>query len=132
MAPDTPTRPANEARHTPRVDDITIPEHRLRAVQEDAVATLAESMSLIGQRVPITVRETPGPGGDGANEGFVVVAGIHRLLAARRLGWERIDATCLEGDETEARLWEIAENLHRAELTAPADLPDDFEKTEGA
>jgi ParB-like chromosome segregation protein Spo0J len=118
MTPDIPTRLENDARHRLDVDDITIPENRLRAVQEDAITTLAESMALIGLRLPITVRQTSGPGGDGAGEGFVVVAGAHRLLAAKRLGWERIDATCLEGDETEARLWEIAENLHRAELKA--------------
>ena len=117
MTPDTPTRPANDARHRLNVDDIIIPESRLRAAQEDAVATLAESMDLIGQRVPITVRQTPSPGGDGASGSLVVVAGAHRLLAAKHIGWEQIDVIYLEGNETDARLWEIAENLHRAELT---------------
>lgn len=47
----------------------------------------------------------------------ILIAGRHRLEAARRLGWEEIDAYVFEGDERDARLWEIAENLHRAELT---------------
>jgi hypothetical protein len=61
MRPDTPTRPANEARHTPRVD--AVPEDRLRGVPEDAVAALAGSTRPVGQRLPVTVREIPGPGG---------------------------------------------------------------------
>ena len=118
MNTDNPTRPANKARRTLDVGSVTIPEDRLRGVQEDIVASLAESMGRIGQRLPITVRETPGPGGGDASKRLVVVAGVHRLLAARSLGWQRIEATHFEGDETDARLWEIAENLHRAELTA--------------
>jgi hypothetical protein len=48
MAPDTPTRPASDARHRLDVDDITVPENRLRRVREDTIVTLAESMALIG------------------------------------------------------------------------------------
>jgi ParB-like chromosome segregation protein Spo0J len=47
------------------------------------------------------------------------MTGRHRLEAAKRLGWEKVE--CIvhnEGDEVDAELWEIAENLHRAELTA--------------
>ena len=40
--------------------------------------------------------------------------GIH----ARRLGWETIPAQVVEVDRRGARLREIAENLHRNELTA--------------
>ena len=39
------------------------------------------------------------------------------LEACRRLGMELVAVAIHEGDETDARLWEIAENLHRAELT---------------
>jgi ParB family transcriptional regulator, chromosome partitioning protein len=41
----------------------------------------------------------------------------HRLEAAKLLGWEQIVCEMLDLDETERRMWEIAENLHRAELT---------------
>ena len=47
-----------------------------------------------------------------------VMAGRHRIAAARKLGWEEIEAREFDGDKDHARLWEIAENLHRADLTA--------------
>jgi ParB-like chromosome segregation protein Spo0J len=73
------------------------------------VRALAESMAVIGQKTPIGVRYV-----DGAP---VLVVGFHRLEAARSLGWEAIDAVVFEGDETDARLWQISENLHDADLT---------------
>jgi ParB-like chromosome segregation protein Spo0J len=48
---------------------------------------------------------------------FALVAGRHRLEAFRVLGEERIPATVLELSDVDARLWEIAENLHRVELS---------------
>src|SRR5690606_29992345 len=49
----------------------------------------------------------------------VLVTGAHRLAAARQLGWERIPCVVMDTEtEAQARMWEIAENLHRAELTA--------------
>jgi hypothetical protein len=38
-------------------------------------------------------------------------------LRAKKLGWETIDCIEFNGDEREARLWEISESLHRAELS---------------
>jgi hypothetical protein len=40
------------------------------------------------------------------------------LAAFKILGIEKIDCIVLDGDEVDGRLVEIAENLHRAELTA--------------
>jgi ParB-like chromosome segregation protein Spo0J len=48
---------------------------------------------------------------------FALVAGVHRLEAAKALGWEHIDAFVMEGTETDARIWQLMENLYRAELT---------------
>ena len=48
----------------------------------------------------------------------LLVAGLHRLEACRRLGMVHIDARIIDLDEIERRLWEIAENLHRAELSS--------------
>ena len=45
------------------------------------------------------------------------VAGLHRLEAAKSLGLVEINCVIVEMDETDRRLWEIAENLHRSELT---------------
>jgi hypothetical protein len=46
-----------------------------------------------------------------------LVAGLHRLEAFRKLDHDRIPCLILSMTEDDARMWEIAENLHRAELT---------------
>jgi hypothetical protein len=54
-----------------------------------------------------------------AAKGFQIVAGHHRVVAARALGWTEIDAIVIEeGGHLEAELIEIDENLCRSELTA--------------
>lgn len=83
---------------------------RLRAISEQAVSVMMESMTDLGLQTPITVRWT-------ADSECVLVAGATRLEAAKRLGWKHIETTPFEGSEVSARLWEIAENLHRSELT---------------
>lgn len=91
------------------VDAIEV-HPRLRAINDDAVKVMMESMADLGLQTPITVRWT-------ADSECVLVAGATRLEAAKRLGWKHIDTTPFEGSEVSARLWEIAENLHRSELT---------------
>lgn len=104
------------------VVSVDVPDGR-RQIREDAVAFLMESMKAQGLRTPITLRYYPARpdflNNSTAIDALVLWAGRHRLEAARRLGWDEIEAIVYQfGDETEARLWEIAENLHRAELTA--------------
>jgi ParB-like chromosome segregation protein Spo0J len=87
-------------------------EGKRRALNEKELRRLMASMHQDTMRTPITVR-TKGKGK------VILVAGLHRLEAARRLGWKAIH--CFVDDassELEARWWQIAENLHRAELTA--------------
>lgn len=43
--------------------------------------------------------------------------GAHRLAAAKSLGWSHIDCIEVEDDAITAELWELAENLHRHDLT---------------
>lgn len=93
------------------VRDINVPEGR-RPVSDDAVAVLAESMAKIGLQSPISVRP------DYHTGEIHLVAGAHRLAAAKKLGWKQINCIEFNGDEIDAELWEIAENLHRADLTA--------------
>lgn len=105
--------------HSIRVDDVVIGE-RHRALSESDVERLAVSMAEIGLQQPISVRIVDEMVIDGdLTAGVpVLVAGRHRLECARRLGWSHIDCIEVENDELRAELWEIDENLMRAELTA--------------
>jgi ParB family chromosome partitioning protein len=87
---------------------------RLRSLRENAVVPLVESIKRIGLQVPISVQIDP----ESREERYLLVAGLHRLEACRRLGMVHIDARIVDLDEAGRRLCEIAENLHRSELTA--------------
>ena len=87
-----------------------------RAIDEKAVVTLAESIKSIGLKTPITVRPTQIVVNCQLKEGYEVVSGQHRLEAVKMLGLEEIECFVTEDDETACRMWEISENLHRAEL----------------
>lgn len=102
---------ASRSRRTMPValDDIAV-EDRLRAVDPAATEYLAESIDRQGLQSPVLVRRTD----DG---GYVLVAGAHRIAAARLLGWTRIEAFEVNDlPEDELVLLEIDENLCRAEL----------------
>ena len=92
---------------------------RHRGLDDDACNRLAASMKEIGLRQPITIRIADMMVIDGHEvEGVpVLVAGRHRLEAAKRLGWSHIDCIEVDDDPIAAELWEIAENLHRLDLT---------------
>jgi hypothetical protein len=101
------------------VKDLIVPGVR-RQCDSKAICKLAESMSAIGLKTPITIRTVKrpvDPGGTDAIADHVLVTGAHRLEAARSLGWPEIDALESDCDEVEARRWQIAENLHRRDLT---------------
>ncbi len=70
------------------------------------VTSLAESMNQIGLLNAIHILP------DGT-----LVAGNHRIAAAKRLGWTTIRARIVEMDEVDAELAEIDENLRRSNLT---------------
>ena len=103
----------NAVRHRsslPAQLDMIVVEDRLRSVDEAAVQHIAESMQQQGQLYPVQIR-TIEPGR------FRLVAGAHRVAAARKLGWAYIEAFLVDDlEEGEARLLEIDENLCRAEL----------------
>jgi N6-adenosine-specific RNA methylase IME4 len=83
---------------------------RLRPVDRKNVERLAASMKDVGLINPITVRAAVGTG-------YCVIAGVHRLEAARSLKWPHIAAIVVDASDDEARLAEIDENLMRSELT---------------
>lgn len=105
----------------------TVSAIALRAVQlsdsrpttPETVNALAQSMLQSGLINPIHVK--PAVVYDGAimTEGYRVIAGNHRVSAARALGWTEIEAFIVaDDDELVSELIEIDENLCRAELTA--------------
>jgi len=91
------------------VDQIHV-EDRLRSVNPDHAALIAESFRANGQMTPIEVRR------DEAGK-FVLVAGAHRLAAARLAEMDQIAASIIDADADQARLREIDENLCRRDLT---------------
>lgn len=93
-----------------KIADIVIGKSR-RSLNPEKVAEIADSIATIGQATAITVRRKE----DGK---LVLVDGLHRLRAIESLGRTHIRAEIMEGDDIEARLWEIAGLLHRANLTA--------------
>src|SRR5271169_5381111 len=136
LAAQQPT-PRNSAERTHiALDEIYVPDDR-RALQPDKVADLAESMKVLGLLSPIAVRwvrrEVTLPNALTVKGAYHLVYGLHRLTAARQLGWTEIPCQILfsstaatekpyapkmQGNDRQALMVEIAENLHRAELTA--------------
>ena len=92
-----------------RIAHVEVPDN-CRSINEKALEAVANSMNQIELRIPISVRVI--------NEGFRLVAGRHRLEAAKKLGWKRIDAIVMRDDKLDRRIWHNAENLDRADLTA--------------
>ena len=129
--------PGNSAELTHiALDEIYVPDDR-RALQADKVADLAQSMKVLGLLSPIAVRwvrkEVTLPNTLTVKGAHHLVYGLHRLTAARQLGWTEIPCQVLfsstaaietpyapkmQGNDRQALMVEIAENLHRAELTA--------------
>ncbi|MGF1639902.1 MAG: ParB N-terminal domain-containing protein [Rhodospirillales bacterium] len=83
---------------------------RLRRLDEAKVAMLVASIRDIGLQTPISVAADE-------VDGWRLVAGLHRLEAARRLGHADIPCHVIDGTQPAAQLWEIDENLMRSELT---------------
>lgn len=90
------------------IDDIIVNDGR-RELNSVSVKRLAQSIEQVGLRHPITVKRK--------GEKYLLIAGRHRLEACKKIGREHIAASIVSMNNDEARLWEIAENLHRAELT---------------
>ena len=92
---------------------INVRDDRYIPLRPDLVDKLANSMSEIGLINPITVRR------DDNHDTYWIIAGRHRFEAAKRLKWDNVSATILEGiDALDAEEIELRENLDRGELTA--------------
>ena len=77
-----------------------------READQEAVQKLADSISKVGLLNPITV-----------DQEYTLIAGLHRLEAAKRLGWTEIKCTVCNLEGLEAELAEIDENFVRKDLS---------------
>jgi ParB-like chromosome segregation protein Spo0J len=99
------------------LDGINVGVNPLRPLIDAEVKRLAISMQQIGMMTPITVRYHDNIPSADSDDSFELITGRHRVAAAKLLGWEIIDAIEIVCSDVDAKLWEIAENLHRADLT---------------
>lgn len=81
----------------------------VRALNENTVSALADSISTVGLINPIRVRERL--------DGWEVSAGSHRLAACEKLGLADIECIVVSDDDLHAELSMIDENLCRNELS---------------
>jgi ParB family chromosome partitioning protein len=93
---------------------ITDPTNRMRGHRVEKVAELVEPMREVGLINPITVK----PFSDG---GYLLLAGRHRLHAAKKLKWASIRCVVRDNlDRVCEQLVEIDENLMRREARPAA------------
>lgn len=94
---------------------------------EDALASLAESIREVGVLQPVLVRESA--------DGYELIAGERRWRAARRIGRQTIPAIVRDSDDALALEQALVENIHRAglnvleEAAAYQQLIEDFSLT---
>lgn len=92
------------------VDEIDVqPGHNYREEKDMITEDLEQSMATLGQLQAIQVMVS--------GDRYLLNAGERRLRAARKLGWERIDALVLDGmDSVDMELASIDENIVRRQL----------------
>ncbi|MCZ2001105.1 chromosome partitioning protein ParB [Enterococcus faecium] len=86
------------------IDAIQVNSGRREALPE-AVRELADSISAVGLLNPITV-----------DRDYTLIAGLHRLEAAKLLGWSEIECHISTLEGLQAELAEIDENFVRTDL----------------
>ena len=87
------------------IKDIKINPGRREAAPED-IQRLSESIAEVGMMNPITVTAD-----------YILIAGLHRLEAAKLLGWTEIECSVSDMDELHTELAEIDENVVRTGLS---------------
>ena len=87
------------------INEIKVNPGRREATPED-VQRLSESVAEVGMMNPITVTAD-----------HTLIAGLHRLEAAKRLGWTEIECSVSDMDALHTELAEIDENVIRTGLS---------------
>lgn len=91
------------------VADVRSNQFQPRAIfDEEALASLAESIREVGMLQPVLVRPVDG--------GYELVAGERRWRAARRVGLQTIPALVRDTDDASALEHALVENIHRTDL----------------
>ncbi|MGH8875577.1 MAG: ParB/RepB/Spo0J family partition protein [Acidimicrobiia bacterium] len=94
------------------LDDIRPNPHQPRSVfDDDALASMADSIAEVGVLQPVIVRP------DSSGEGYLLVAGERRCRAARRAGLTSIPAMVRAVDDRSSLTEALVENLQREDLT---------------
>ena len=87
------------------INEIKVNPGRREAAPED-VQRLSESVAEVGMMNPITVTAD-----------HTLIAGLHRLEAAKQLGWTEIECSISDMDALHTELAEIDENVIRTGLS---------------
>jgi len=85
---------------------------RQRPIDRDYASVIGASMKQHGQLQPIVVRATPA-----AQRPYTLVIGGHRCTGAEIHEIETLDAIVVKANGADAQLLELAENLHRRDLS---------------
>jgi len=99
------------------VDMIEVGD-RLRELNQAQVATLADSIAVVGLLSPITIYKRKVIRAGSSIDGYGLVAGGHRLAAHRQLGLAEISANVVDLNELERQIAECDENLCGPKLNA--------------
>lgn len=87
------------------INEIKVNPGRWKAEPED-IKSLTDSIAELGLLNPITL-----------DQGYTLIAGRHRLEAAKLLGWTEIECTVTDLQGLQAELAEIDENFVRKNLS---------------
>lgn len=110
---ETPSHNQEERGEWISIAKVVVPSSRAD-LDEEVVAGMAHSMRVYGQLHPIYVRNVIKKRKQAnAISRTVLVTGAHRLAAAKRLGLKKIWCVEVKGNQTEARLVELIEDLWR-------------------
>jgi ParB/RepB/Spo0J family partition protein len=93
-----------------RISSIDAPGHRLKTDQD--IEEIARSLEIHGQFFPIRIREHPSQLGR-----YQVIFGNRRLAAAKKIGWDEINADIVKASDVESLTMALSENIDRKDFS---------------
>ena len=102
-------------------DDITVGE-RARSLNRDVVDKLKLSIPVLGLITPISVRFL------NDDDGWILVAGRHRLQACVELGWPTVPVRVEPGTERDQTIFPSVASKHSSQRSLPS-IDADWRKT---